>query len=290
VSNVDLAALAAALQRVVAACDIGKRLNSDPVGLVHEVQGPENQEIAALLASCLAFGNVASLRASIRAVLERLGPEPASALDDAVEARARLRGVKHRMLRDDDITRLLIGARKMQRRWGSLGARFSFLLERHGALREALIAWTAELREDAGLRPHPVRRGPAHILADPSKNSSCKRLLLLLRWMVRSDQVDLGLWSSVSPSVLLVPVDTHIHRLARNLGLTACPGPSWTAAEQITSVLREIDPHDPVRFDFALCHMGMLQGCPSRRDPAACEGCGVHSVCRHWGSRRSSSR
>ena len=284
-TRVDLGALSVALRGVVAACDVRQRLEHDPVGLVHGVQGPENQEIAALVASCLAFGNVTSLRASIRQVLQRLGPEPARLLDRGQEARTLLAGTGHRMVRDDDIARLLTGGRAMQRRWGSLGARLGALIGERGTLRAALIGWTGELREAAGLHPDPVRRGPAHILADPSKNSSCKRLLLLLRWMVRRDEVDLGLWGSIRPAVLLVPVDTHIHRLARNLGLTTCPGPSWTAAEQITNVLRAIDPIDPVRFDFALCHLGMLQRCASRRDPVLCEGCGVMAVCRHWRGR-----
>ena len=122
-----------------------------------------------------------------------------------------------------------------------------------------------------------------HSLPDPSGSSGCKRLLLYLRWMVRPDDgVDLGLWKQVSPSVLLIPLDTHIHRIARNLGLTNRSSPSWAAAEEITAALRAIDPVDPVRFDFALCHMGMLQQCPSRRDSELCRGCGVLTVCRHW--------
>jgi endonuclease III len=100
------------------------------------------------------------------------------------------------------------------------------------------------------------------------------------------------LWrSKVDASRLLIPVDVHIHKLAKNLGLTERATPSWATAEEITAALRRFDPADPVRFDFALCHMGMAQQCPSRRDAARCEGCGVQPVCRHWasGSRRTRS-
>jgi endonuclease III len=103
--------------------------------------------------------------------------------------------------------------------------------------------------------------------------------------MVRpADGVDLGLWAKVGvpTSVLLCPVDTHIHKLSLNLGLTRRRDLSWATAEEITKGLARLDPDDPVKYDFSLCHLGMLQRCPSRRDPARCEGCGVMPVCRHW--------
>ncbi len=78
------------------------------------------------------------------------------------------------------------------------------------------------------------------------------------------------------------PVDVHIHRLARNLGFTRRRDLSWKTTEEITLALARLDPADPVAYDFSLCHMGMLQGCPSRRDPGRCEGCGVKPVCIHW--------
>ncbi len=100
--------------------------------------------------------------------------------------------------------------------------------------------------------------------------------------MVRpADGIDLGMWN-VPPRRLLVPVDVHIHRLARNLGFTRRSSPSWKTTEEITRALAQFDAADPVSYDFALCHMGMLQRCPSRRDAALCEGCGVKPVCIHW--------
>lgn len=82
--------------------------------------------------------------------------------------------------------------------------------------------------------------------------------------------------------MLLVPVDTHIHRLALNLGLTARASLGWQTTEEITAALRRLDPSDPVKYDFALCHLGMLQRCPGRRDEVRCRGCGVRALCRHW--------
>lgn len=100
--------------------------------------------------------------------------------------------------------------------------------------------------------------------------------------MIREDDgVDLGLWD-VPARALLVPVDTHIHKLAKNLGFTRRNAVTWKATVDITDALRRLDPDDPAKYDFSLCHLGMLQRCPSKRDPKRCEGCGVLPVCRHW--------
>ena len=112
--------------------------------------------------------------------------------------------------------------------------------------------------------------------------SACKRLLLYCRWMIRPDDgLDLGLWS-LSPAVLVMPIDTHVHRIARNLGLTDRNDASWVTAAEVTSALREFDAEDPVKYDFALCHLGISGDCPSRRDPQICQGCSLRAHCREW--------
>jgi uncharacterized protein (TIGR02757 family) len=277
-----LRALGEALDGVRARCDVETRRRNDPVEFVHRYADPADQELVALAASALAFGNVKALRAKIEDALARIGPDVARVADDPEALRARLRGWKHRVYRDVDLARLLSGARRVQRASGSLGAALAGELERTGDLRTALSAWAGAIRREGGLDAAGARRGGAHILADPGKGSAVKRLMLLLRWMARpADGVDLGLWD-IPPAALLVPVDTHIHKLGRNLGLTARRNVSWKTAEEITAALRRFDAADPVKYDFSLCHLGMLQHCPSRRDPVRCEGCGVMSVCRHW--------
>jgi uncharacterized protein (TIGR02757 family) len=279
------AAIHAALDRVRAQCDVKARREADPVGFAHGYRDPLDQELVGLVAACIAFGRVETIRAKLGDLLARVGPSPSRAADDAPALRAKLRGWKHRVFRGDDIAKLLAGARAVQKAHGSLGARFAEELEARGDLRDALAAWCDAIREAGDLRTGGPRRGPAHLLADPRGASGNKRLLLYLRWMVRpADGVDLGLWD-VEASRLLVPVDVHIHRLARNLGFTRRAGLSWKTTEEITAALARLDPRDPVAYDFSLCHMGMLQRCPSRRDPSRCEGCGVKPVCRHWYSR-----
>jgi uncharacterized protein (TIGR02757 family) len=307
----------AALDAVRAGCDMAARRDADPVGIVHRYPDPADRELVALAASCVAFGNAKVIRAKLDDLLTRVGPHPAQAAENPVALRARLQGWRARVFQGDDLARLLVGGRVLQRKHGSLGALFEAELRRAtgkekgvgvgkrvgvgrgkrvavgndqpdskgtdaDALREALGAWCDALRAAGGLRRDGARRGPAHLLPDPRGPSGCKRLLLFLRWMVRpADGVDLGMWN-VAPARLLVPVDVHIHRLARNLGLTRRGGTSWKTTEEITGALAQFDPADPVSYDFALCHMGMLQRCPSRRDPALCEGCGIQAVCVHW--------
>lgn len=274
--------LKAALDAVRSRCDVATRREADPVGFVHRYADPLDRGIVGLVASAIAFGNVKTIRAKLEDLLGRLGERPAVAADDPEHLARLLRTWKHRVFIGRDVARLLAGARAVQRTHGSLGHLFEAELASKGDLREALAAWCEAIRLAGGLRRGGRRRGPSHLLPDPRGSSGSKRLMLYLRWMCRpADGVDLGLWR-VDPAWLQMPVDVHIHRLARNLGLTRQRMPGWRATREITAALARFDPRDPVGYDFSLCHMGMLQRCPSRRDARLCEGCGVQSVCIHW--------
>jgi uncharacterized protein (TIGR02757 family) len=291
------AAVKAALDGVRGREDLRARRASDPVEFVHRHRSREDREVVALLAASCAFGNVKAIRMKLTELLERIGPHPARAADDPKALGARLDGFKHRVFRGEDLAKLLIGARRVQRSAGSLGDAFLRELSRvdrddpsaepEARMREALASFCDAIRSAGGLpkagEPDPSgRRGPAHLLADPRAGSGAKRLLLFLRWMVRpADGIDLGLWD-VPPARLLVPVDVHIHKLSRNLGLTRRPDLSWRTSVEITRALARFDEADPTRYDFSLCHMGMVQRCPSKPEPKRCEGCGVRPVCVHW--------
>lgn len=276
----------AALESVRSRCDVPSRLAQDPVAVVHRYVDPLDRELVALVAACVAFGNVKAVRAKIEDLLARIGERPALCADDPRHLRVRLRGWKHRVFRADDIVRLLAGARVVQREHGSLGACFERHLREKGDLRSALGEWCDNVRVAGGLERRSTRRGPAHLLPDVHGTSGCKRLLLLLRWMGRpADGIDIGAWR-IDPARLLVPVDVHVHKLALNLGLTRRRAPSWETTVEITQALARFDPTDPTKYDFSLCHLGMLQRCPSRRDARLCDGCGVRTVCIHWHEER----
>ncbi|MBW2464604.1 MAG: TIGR02757 family protein [Deltaproteobacteria bacterium] len=254
------------------------RVAADPVSFVHRYLRPDDQEVVGLIAAFLAFGNVTAIRASIDRVLGALGEAPAEAVRRRRRAtlERRLEGFVHRIYRGDHVAALLANAGALVRGHGSLGAAFAAELEAAGDFREALADFA-----DA-LRGPDAPRGLRHLVPDPRAGSACKRLLLYLRWMVRpADGVDLGLWP-VSPAKLVIPVDTHVHRIARNLGFTQRKDASWRTAEEITARLRAFDPADPVKYDFALCHLGISRQCPSQRDPDLCATCVLKTHCMHW--------
>ena len=262
--------------------DAAAHRRADPVSFVHAA-APEDREVVALLAALLAFGNVVAIRRSIARALERLGPSPAAVVDGAslAELDRRLDGFAHRVWKGPDVARMLAGAGRIRREHGTLGEAMRRHLDATGDdLRESLARLADGLRGD---QPAP---GLKHLVPDPRAGSACKRLLLFVRWMTRpADGVDLGLWP-VDPALLVIPVDTHVQRIAQNLWLTRRRDASWRTAEEITSSLRRFDPRDPVKYDFALCHLGISRRCPSRRDPDLCGECVLRTVCRRWVSSR----
>jgi uncharacterized protein (TIGR02757 family) len=275
-----VSALHRRLDRLLDDRDAAVHRQADPVAFVHQYGEPADREIVGLVAATLAFGNVKTIRASVTRVLAVLGERPAHVTATLGEQglREQLDGFVHRVYRGPDVARMLGAASAMQRAHGSLGRAFADHYTQQADLRPALASFADQLRG-----PEPGA-GLAHLVSDPRAGSACKRLLLYLRWMIRpADGVDLGLWPLPSSS-LIIPLDTHVHRIACNLRLTDRRTPSWRTAEEITERLRQFDAEDPVKYDFALCHLGVSRDCPSRRDPHKCAGCVLRQVCRQWRS------
>ena len=228
---------------------------------------PRDREVAGFCAAALAFGRVASVLNSIDTLFTILGPHPAAFVRsfDPARPHPELRAMVHRWTRGDDIAALLWILRQMLERVG----------QPRGVLCRGSRRWRGGHRSGAGslldprarvdVRPVygrlPKRPGVCYFFPRPSAGSACKRLNLYLRWMVRRDAIDLGVWSRVSPAQLIVPLDTHVIRLGRCLRLTRYTSPGWRMAADITRALRQLDPDDPVRFDFSLCHLGMMGAC-----------------------------
>lgn len=249
----------------------------DPLSLVRRYDSPGDQEVAGLVASSLAYGNVRAVLRSVENVLDRLGPSPHATLLETSydELAATLDGFVHRWTRGPHLTEVLWGAARIIRDRGSLGASFEDHFERTGALRPAIGAFVHELRG-----PDEVSRGARYVLPDGVGAGACKRLHMFLRWMIRpADGVDLGLWR-VPPSVLVMPLDTHTGRICRYIGLSRRKTVDWRMAEEVTWNLKALDPDDPVKYDFALAHLGMSGECQHRRVEAICSGCSLDPVCR----------
>jgi len=258
------------------------------VELPHRYDDPGDVEIAALLCAALAYGRVDLFKPRLTALLEALGPSPARMVTAATPAQLlrRAAGFSYRMTDARDVACLLYGAGRILRAHGSLGACFTAHYRRLGTLRAALGAFVDDLCAP-DFTAITGQRGPTrrlkHLLPHPDRGSACKRLNLFLRWMVRgSDGVDFGLWREVPASELLVPLDTHVHRIGRFIGLTRRKDLSWKTAEDVTRRLRLLDGNDPVRYDFALSHLGISGTCAARKDARRCAGCPLKPICRYW--------
>jgi uncharacterized protein (TIGR02757 family) len=272
----------------------------DPIERVRAFSSPADREVAGFIAAGLAFGRVASILASIDHVLSVLGPSPAAfvrGFDPGRDSRLLSRFV-HRWTRGRDIAALLLILRHMLESAGSIEG---FFLQGDDPaspdIRPGLESFCARARA-VDLRPVYGRRvtrpGVYVFFPLPSAGSACKRLNLYLRWMVRRDAVDLGVWTRVSPARLVIPLDVHVIRVGQCLGLTRYASPGWRMATSITASLRQMDPSDPVRYDFALCHVGMagLCGFRTRAGDSRCplRGAGRPRVRTRRASRRPSDR
>ena len=256
-------------------------LSSDPLEFPHRFRDPLDREVVGLLASSLAYGNVKIIRRSVARVLDSLGQNPASRATRtaAKDTLAELHGFRHRWTRARDVACLLTFAGRMIDERGSIGAFFAEsyvdgdmagslrrFSERALALDHGGLYRSRALPKDAGVRfffPNPL-------------TGAAKRLNMYLRWMARPDDgVDLGLWRFVRTRDLVIPLDTHIFRIGRHLGWTARKTPGFRTALDITRSLAGFDPEDPVKYDFALSRLGILEGCPRHLRARDCELCAL---------------
>lgn len=245
----------------------------DPLATVLAYSDPEDQEVAGLLAALLAYGRVDLLLAHARAVLQQLGNRPAARLRSGVPELPQL---AYRFHTSRDLAALLTGIRTLLLHHGSLGSAFSAHWDRGGTLKGALVAFVHELMGAAG----PAGPGLKFLLADPAIGGACKRWHLYLRWMVRRDEIDPGPWRErVDPAALLVPLDTHLVRISRRLGLTTRRSVDWKMAEEVTASLRVLSADDPVRYDLPLCHLGIRGGCPPQISAETCGRCPLKGDC-----------
>jgi len=258
---------------------------SDPIQKVRPFSDPADREIAGFCAAALAFGRVASVLNSINTLFSTLGPSPADFVrrftpDSAPRA---MRAMVHRWIRGDDLVALLWMLRQMLDRSGSIERFFlDGLNPGDDDIGPALDSFSKralalDIRRAYGRQPK--RPGVCYFFPRPSAGSACKRLNLFLRWMVRRDEIDLGVWKSVPASKLIVPLDTHVIRLGRCLRLTRYTSPGWRMAADITASLRKLNPTDPVSFDFSLCHVGMMNACGFGRKQGDSQ-CPLRGLCR----------
>jgi uncharacterized protein (TIGR02757 family) len=227
-------------------------VSPDPLQFLYDYKDPADREIVGLIASSLAYGRVAQILASVSNVLDRM-TRPSKFLKRASRKKLddTFLGFKHRFTTGAEMAAMLYGAKLVIEKYGSLGACLAKGVEGgDDTVIPALKRFVSKIDEGAG--------GEAKsLLPDPSRGSACKRLNMYLRWMVRCDEVDPGGWKGICPSKLIVPIDTHMHRICTELGMTKRKAADLKTAVEITEAFRGLSPSDPVRYDFCITRLGI---------------------------------
>ncbi len=266
---------------------------TDPIHIVRRFERPDDREIVGFCAAALAFGRVASVLQSIERLLAVVGPAPAAYVRsfDGPAARATSRASATGGFARTISSALIAILRGMLDRSGSVERFFAEGYE--AGAPDVGAALDSFSRRALSMAPKSRRSkgspGVCYFFPRPSAGSACKRLNLFLRWMVRRDALDLGVWTSVPPSALVVPLDTHVIRVGRCLGLTRYTSPGWAMAREITDALRALDVRDPVKYDFALCHLGMMNACGFNRAQKDSQ-CPLRGACQPRARRPRRSR
>lgn len=260
--------------------DFKTRLKHDPITFPRRYSRPEDIEVAGFLASCFAYGKVELFTPVIEGILKPAGKHPALFFQNLSLKRDAhyFRGLQYRFHKENDILCLLAGLKQVLKSHGSIKSLFlhhynskqediGYALDCFGKGFRDLMS-TTKIKRDK-------KSATLSFFPSPSKGSACKRLNLFLRWMVRDRDIDLGVWNEISPSRLIIPLDTHIARISRCLGLTRRASSDWKTAKEITESLKQLSPDDPLKYDFALCHRGISGMCRGEKFKDTCARCTI---------------
>ena len=265
--------------------DFKGRLGHDPIEFPHRYKNPRDIEVSAYIASSLAYGKVELFKPVTEKILSGMGASPYEFL---LEFRPKkhgryFEGIKYRFNENEDLLALIFILHKIVNRHISLEKVFmKFYRPESLTIEEGLSGFVAALLKintsqiyGKDIKPAGLRQ----LFPSPSNGSACKRANLFLRWMVRDKDIDFGIWEGIPNNRLVIPLDTHIARISRCLGFTERKSQDWKMAVEITESLKGIDPEDPLKYDFALCHHGISGICKGMSYSTECTSC-VFKSCR----------
>lgn len=224
-------------------------VSPDPLQFLYKYEDIKDREIVGLIASSLALGRVRAIIDIIERVLEKI-PSPFTDISSLSnrELSSLYSGFKYRFYKEEDFVNLILAIKSVIDQFGSLNESFLSAYNHHDeTVLPALHSFTEALN----------KRSPLKMIADPAKNSACKRLMLFLRWMIREDEIDPGGWVGIPRNKLIIPLDTHILKISKMFELTNRNDSGMKTALQITENLKRYDSHDPIRFDFSLTRPGI---------------------------------
>jgi uncharacterized protein (TIGR02757 family) len=235
------------------------KISPDPLEFPHRFHERTDIEISAFIASVFAYGNVKQIISTLEKIHKVMGVSPFDFVMDfkLTSGRKLLKGIKHRFYNEEDILTFFYTLKKVYENYGSLNYLFLlYYFPKEEFLKSSLSCFSKNLLHLSEGRRN-VSDGLKFMFPDPFKGSACKRMNLFLRWMIRKDDLDFGLWKEIPSSQLVIPVDTHVARICKELRLTKLKNVSWQMAEDITKKLKKYNSEDPVKYDFAICHIGM---------------------------------
>lgn len=224
-------------------------VSPDPLEFLYRYDNPADREIVGMVASSMAYGRVAQILNSLEKIFSLMGTSPIKFTVDKSPAKTRktFEGFKHRWTTGDDIAGLIASMQTAIGRHGSLEKAFLKNFKRSDEnILPALESFTEELRQ-AG----------AAIVPSPKKGSACKKLNLYLRWLVRKDNVDPGGWDQIPSSKLIIPLDTHMHKIGVAFGMIKGKQANMKTAVMMTRAFANFAPKDPVKYDFVLTRLGI---------------------------------
>ena len=281
--NKQIAQIKDILERLYTRYNHKKFIPPDPLQFVYRYSAPGDMEIAGLLSAVLAYGRVQQIEKSLEKLFAKMGKSPSEFVRNFNPAkRDKLADFKHRFNTGDDISDLLELLKDIFKRFGSIEKLFAVGWGKNDInITNALSKFCNSLvAMHADRNGGKTNKGLKYLLSSPANGSACKRLNLFLRWMVRDDDVDTGLWKSVDKSKLIVPMDVHIGRLTKILGFHDKKNISFNTAVAVTECFAEIEPGDPVKYDFALSRVGIIENCSGQFSSDCCR-CELAGFCQN---------
>lgn len=233
------------------------KISPDPLEFPHKFSNPDDIEISAFLSATFAYGNIKQIIKTLDKIHSIMNWQPYQFVINyhRLKKKKLFNGVKHRFYSSNDIEKLFSGLNKIYKSGSSIKKIFLSGFTENQDLKKSISLFSKNMVKII-CGNSELSHGIKFMFPDPEKRSACKRINLFLRWMVRNDELDFGLWK-IPASELMIPVDVHVARICKQLKLTSLKNVSWKMAEEITNNLRKFDPEDPVKYDFAICHIGM---------------------------------
>jgi len=257
-------------------------LPSDPLHFVYRYEDDKDREIAAFICAIFAYGQVKQIKKFLDSFLSILGKSPYEYfINFKCGDGEKFKGLYYRFQDSNDILLLALTLSKILKEHGSLEAAFAsetniVMRERISKFSKYFKKLSKDLAEDNNLKKGKYFN---FLTPDPEDGSGCKRLNMFLRWVVRNDDIDLGIWKKVLPSDLIIPLDVHVGRIVKKIGITNRKNTGWRTAEEVSENLRKICPNDPIKYDFSLCRLGILKVCPANPSLENCHFCSLSELC-----------